>query len=157
MLGNTCQFKTKSKRVLTAHIRAQHDDETEHIKCDQCEFKAKNNRGLKIHISVMHENRDEKIYQCEKCEFKTKSKGGIKIHEKAKHPEAHVIPGHEKLKIKDKMKHKDKKVIPKLTSLSKVSELEKNTNQIKIKSLQRIVSEPDIKENKMLWLQPERA
>ena len=104
----------------------------------------------------MHENRDMEIYQCEKCEFKTKSKGGIKIHEKAKHPEAHVIPGHEKLKIKDKMKHKDKKVIPKLTSLSKVSELEKNANQIKIKSLQRIVSEPDIKENKLLWLQPER-
>ena len=96
----------------------------------------------------MHENRDMEIYQCEKCEFKTKSKGGIKIHEKAKHPEAHVIPGHENLK----MKHKDKKVIPKLTSLSKDSELEKNTNKIKIKSPQRIVSEPDIKETKMLWL-----
>ena len=47
-------------------------------------------------------------------------------------------------------------VIPKLTSLPKVSELEKNTNKTDIKSLQKIVSEPNIEENKTLWLQPER-
>ena len=64
-----CDFKFKTKTLLTKHKEIQHEAKT--YKCEECDFKSKTKTLLTRH-KEMHP--EAKTYKCEQCDSQSTSK-----------------------------------------------------------------------------------
>ena len=75
-----CEKKYPSKKGVTRHIRASHDEVG--FPCEQCLYKANSASNLRRHIQVQHEGVK---YQCDQCDYQTPRKDRLKEHVQSNH------------------------------------------------------------------------
>ena len=86
-----CNFKTRSVKDLTKHMRNRHepsrDNECDNniYKCDLCAYKTNQSSGLKIHMIQSHGAKRRAEGECTWCDFKSFNSDVMEAHMQQRH------------------------------------------------------------------------